>query len=350
METSLLNFTAQTLKYLAQSGFTYESSAAASIPVTQNGTDAYWPYTLDYGFANDCLDVDGLCSGQPVLPGFWEVPMYAQFDSAGGIHLMDPWLDTVGNNTNPNNTATLEFLKSTFTDHYNGQKQPFGLYTHPIHLANYPGLPAPNDTIAMINEFIDWAQEQQNVWIVSTEQLLAWVQNPQPISNLNQVEALKCSTPQVNAKICDGIPGNEAGLIELCDFSDFPFYTCYGCPVEEITPANPNPPQATSSSPLRYRLPDNCMTPFWDPIGNKCLCTESSCAFVDQTRAIGPNGANLTGGGTGGSPGTSQAAQSSYLPFDSGALPAFSISQASFGLTVASIGFLLGVFGLFVRL
>jgi hypothetical protein len=37
-----LNYTVQTLKYLAQSGFTYDSSAAASIPVTQNGTDAYW--------------------------------------------------------------------------------------------------------------------------------------------------------------------------------------------------------------------------------------------------------------------------------------------------------------------
>jgi len=345
-----LNYTVQTLKYLAQTGFTYESSSAASIPVTQNGTDAYWPYTLDYGFANDCLSVDGLCNGQPVLPGFWEFPMYAQFDSAGGIHLMDPWLDTIGDNKQPNNTATLELLKSAFTDHYNAQKQPFGLYTHPIHIANYPGVPSPNDTVAMLNQFLDWAQEQQNVWIVSNEQLLAWVQNPQTISNLDQVDALKCSTPQVDAKICNGIPENEAGLIELCDFPDFPFYTCYGCPSDEITPANPNPPQATSSNPVRYRLPQNCLTPFWDPIGNKCLCTESSCSFVDQTRPIGANGANLTGGGTGGDPSASQSAQSSYLPFNSGALPSLTISQASVGLVIASIGFLFGIGGMLVRL
>lgn len=37
-----LNYTVQTLKYLAQTGFTYESSSAASIPVTQSGSDAYW--------------------------------------------------------------------------------------------------------------------------------------------------------------------------------------------------------------------------------------------------------------------------------------------------------------------
>lgn len=103
----------------------------------------------------------------------------------------------------------------------------------------------------MINEFLDWAQQQQNgmilldsrsnvlnpfaVWIVSSEQLLAWVQNPKPISQMDQVDALKCSTPQVNAKICNGIPEDEAGLIELCDFPDFPFFTCVRLIYEEVT-------------------------------------------------------------------------------------------------------------------
>lgn len=89
-----LNYTADTLTHLAATGFTYDSSSTASIPVTENYTDAFWPYTLDCGLANDCLNGNGLCKGQPKLPGFWEVPMYAMFDSRGrdGIHLMDPWL------------------------------------------------------------------------------------------------------------------------------------------------------------------------------------------------------------------------------------------------------------------
>lgn len=90
-----LSFTADTLKSLARAGFTYDSSATASIPVDASFTDAYWPYTLDHGMANNCLDDTlGLCKGQPKLPGFWEVPMYALFDTRGqeGIHLMDPWL------------------------------------------------------------------------------------------------------------------------------------------------------------------------------------------------------------------------------------------------------------------
>lgn len=43
-----------------------------------------------------------------------------------------------------------------------------GLYLHPIHLAqNYPGLPSPDGYVNMLNQFLDWAMAQSNVWIVS---------------------------------------------------------------------------------------------------------------------------------------------------------------------------------------
>jgi len=84
------------------------------------------------------------------------------------------------------------------------------------------------------------------VWIVLNKQLLGWVQNPVPISNLNSVDSLKCSTPQVDSslQICNGIPQNENGLLSHCTFSDFPFYTCvsdfgsttlwYPCPTTQF--------------------------------------------------------------------------------------------------------------------
>lgn len=89
-----LNYSVNTLKRLADAGFTYDSSATSSVPVGDPGTDAFWPYTLDNGMANDCLAVPGSCKGEPKLPGFWEIPMYAFFDNRGpaGTHLMDPWL------------------------------------------------------------------------------------------------------------------------------------------------------------------------------------------------------------------------------------------------------------------
>ena len=75
------------------------------------------------------------------------------------------------------------------------------------------------------------------MWIVSNEQLLAWVQNPVPVSQLGNVDALKCATPQVDSskKICNGIPQNEAGLLSECPFPDFPFYTCVSYPLTKFT-------------------------------------------------------------------------------------------------------------------
>ena len=69
-----LNYTNETFHLLAAADFIYDSSTTASIPVADQDMDAYWPYTLDHGLANDCLTVDGICRGQPQIPGFWEIP------------------------------------------------------------------------------------------------------------------------------------------------------------------------------------------------------------------------------------------------------------------------------------
>ena len=89
-----LDFTARTFKFLKDAGFTYDSSVTASMPVSANMSDAFWPYTLDNGLANNCLTTPGVCKGEPKVAGLWEIPMYAFFDKNGvhGPHLMDPWL------------------------------------------------------------------------------------------------------------------------------------------------------------------------------------------------------------------------------------------------------------------
>lgn len=280
--------------------------------------------------------------------------MYAMFDNLGaaGVHLMDPWLDTANGASTVNDTATLEYMQSTFTAHYTGKRQPFGLYTHPIHLSTtYPGVNPPNSTIKMINQFLDWAQTQQNVWIVSNEQLLGWMRNPVPISELGNVDSLKCSTPQVDSskQICNGIPQNENGLLAHCDFSDFPWYTCYGCPTVEPSPDNPNPQQSvTAGQQARFRLPSNCSTAFWDPIAGQCLCTSSTCQFTDNSRPVGPNGANLTGGGTGGSA-ASGSASSSFVPFNGAPLPLMPAGVLP-AIILGCVGALLGAFGVASRI
>ena len=68
-----------------------------------------------------------------------------------------------------------------------------------------------------------------NVWIVTNAQLLAWVQNPVPLSQLDSFEPLKCPVPNVpnNKQICNGITQNELGLLQNCPFIDFPSYVAF---------------------------------------------------------------------------------------------------------------------------
>jgi hypothetical protein len=151
-----------------------------------------------------------------------------------------------------------------------------------------------------------------------TTELLAWVRNPVPISKMGDHEAFKCPAPQLpeNTHICNGMPGVQdgafklplkpplsflskrtltflvrsihicSGLLVRCPFNDFPFFTCYGCPVTPPTPSNPNPEQDTSipNAGTRFRIPGNCSTVFWDPQEGKCLAEGK---FQDQSRPIG---------------------------------------------------------------
>ncbi|GAA5966175.1 hypothetical protein JCM3765_006074 [Sporobolomyces pararoseus] len=289
----MLNWTTETLKLLHDANFVYDSSATSSIPANASGTDAYWPYTLDNGLANDCLVVTDGCKGQLKLPGLWEIPMYAIFENndPSKIHLMDPWLEG-------SNDAVLQWMKDSFLSHYNGNRAPFGLYSHPIHLAvGYPGITDPVSTRQMIQNFLDWVQTFPNVWIVSNQQMMEWIRNPVKNSEISSVEALGCKTPDVpkDAKLCNGIPQNEAGLLNRCPFEDFPWQTCYYCPAVEPTPDNPVPPPASGDT--RHTLPSNCSTPFFNPQTNECLCKDgdASCAFTDDTRPIGNYSSNLGG-------------------------------------------------------
>lgn len=51
----LLSWNGSTLQHLKDFNFTYDSSMTSASPANASSTDAYWPYTLDYGIANNCL-------------------------------------------------------------------------------------------------------------------------------------------------------------------------------------------------------------------------------------------------------------------------------------------------------
>lgn len=148
--------------------------------------------------------------------------------------------------------------------------------------------------------------------------MLEWIKDPKPNSKISEVTALQCHTPNVPAdeKICNGIPQNEvsryrrrppvppptdadlhqAGLLNACAFKDYPWQTCYYCPVTAPTPDNPVPAPVAGNT--RHTLPSDCQTAFFNPQTNECTCKSSSCSFTDNTKPIGNYSTNLGGSGS----------------------------------------------------
>ncbi|CAO0792151.1 unnamed protein product [Mucor circinelloides] len=278
-----LNYTQDTLREIAAQGFQYDTSSSGVVD------DCYWPYTLDYGLANDCWN--NVCGSELKLPGVWEIPMYAVQDNAGTAQLMDVYLAG-----SPSDVTA--WSNANFDRHYNGNRQPFGIYIHPTHLTNYPGLADTTAQKSAVVSFIQSLQGKPDVWFVTNDQLLQWMQNPVPASQLANQPYMQCTTPNIGKEICNGlenitIASNvvSGSLLNSCNFNTANWATCFNCPSSEPTLENPTPNAAIASTDpnFRHAVPNDCDSLWWDPIAGQCLCSNTTCAYNDTSVPVATN-------------------------------------------------------------
>ncbi|CAG8460835.1 4935_t:CDS:2 [Paraglomus occultum] len=275
------NYTAPLFQLLSKLGFAYDSTVSAG------PTDMYWPYTLDNGIANECWS--GICDAGLKLPGMFEFPMYAIPGGDGVMYLMDPLL------TVPLDQGK-QWLINSFNQHYKNGKAPFGLYLHGAQYLPQPGRPDPGPIIAAYNSVIQYALSQPNVYAVTYSQVLAWMKNPVPVSQLAGHPAFKCTIPKLGKEICNGLDDNgdgniDEGLKQQCNTPTSTFTTCYNCPVDTPTPGNPLPKSVNQN---RFVVSSTCDTVYWDPVAGQCLCQDKSCAFTDLSTIGDSSGNNST--------------------------------------------------------
>lgn len=105
------------------------------------------------------------------------------------------------------------------------------------------------------------------------------------------------------------------------------------------SPQQPNPPQNNTDGKLRTRISDSCETAWWDPVAGKCLCNGGSCSFTDQTRPIGPNGANLTSNASTNAAGSAAPTKSSdaYTPWGSKSAASVTTVAMPFFMAMAAL-------------
>lgn len=161
---------------LQDEGFQYDSTMTVA---TQNGfSSKFWPNTLDFGWQLDCNVKP--CPKRR-YPGLWEVPVMMlekPFAPSGCLYL---------DSCRPKNKEeAFQIFWANFHNHYTGTRAPL-LYTmHASWLREKHNYEAMNYFLLTILHYY------ADVFIVSYQQLIAWMQNPTKLIHINDFPGWRC--------------------------------------------------------------------------------------------------------------------------------------------------------------
>jgi peptidoglycan/xylan/chitin deacetylase (PgdA/CDA1 family) len=197
-----------------EEGYEWDDGANGGKGGPLDGTNFFWPYTLDHKSPGHTTQVEW---GEGLMeinehPGLWELPVYAVivppdakceeygvepglraklktrqdwFDVEGGMITGFDYNLWAGTNVGGFAMTKEEFvatLKYTFDQRLAGNKAPFLFGAHTDYYVaswsqNATGTPSENDRRAAIQEFLEYAKSK-GAEIVSYKHVLDWVRNP----------------------------------------------------------------------------------------------------------------------------------------------------------------------------
>ncbi|XP_069128862.1 chitin deacetylase 8-like [Argopecten irradians] len=161
------------LQFLAllKSHYTYDSSLTYT-KTNINDSDV-WPFTLDFGWP-----YKSTCSSwcpQDQHHGLWVVPVTSLILNGEPCTYADSCEDRLSDSN-----ATFKYLMDNFNSHYHGNRAPFGIN---IHSTDFLGRHSE-----VLERFITTVLDYGDVYIVNIQQLLEWMKNPTPLSDIRAFE------------------------------------------------------------------------------------------------------------------------------------------------------------------
>ncbi|KAI1289808.1 hypothetical protein HDE_08505 [Halotydeus destructor] len=160
---------------LHEANFTYDSS----MPVFDNNPPM-WPYTLDYAINHECMIAP--CPTKS-YPGVWEVGMVMWEDLRGGRCSMG---DACSNPSDED--GVYQMLKRNFNRHYNSNRAPFGLFYHSAWFQK------EHHKKGFVR-FMDDILEKPDVYFTTNYQMIQWMRDPVPTSQIDNFEPWDCRKP-----------------------------------------------------------------------------------------------------------------------------------------------------------
>jgi len=191
-------------------GFVYDSSIAAPV-----SNPPVWPYTLDYKIPHKCIG-NRKCPSRS-FPGVWELPLnqiVMEEFSCAMVDSCPPYFSE---------EELTEMFMENFRRHYNTNRAPLGLYFHTLWFKQAKNRRA-------FRKFLDKMVKQQDVYIVSNWEVIQWMQNPTPASQMESFQAWnKCEVPIPLEKQACNIP-RVCKLFSRELRRERYLYTCKECP------------------------------------------------------------------------------------------------------------------------
>jgi hypothetical protein len=216
--TPYLEYNDFTLEAVKQQGFYYDCSIEEGYEDDHDGSNYFWPYTLDNKSPGHTTQVEWMDAENPLMeltphPGLWELPVYAviappddkcaEYGVATGFRARllerQSWFDPVGGKITGfdynlwasrsvggfemTKEEFLATLKYTFDLRYAGNRAPFLFGAHTAYYVdswsqNAAGTPNASDRQAAIEEFLAYVKDKSGVQIVSHKEVLDWLRNP----------------------------------------------------------------------------------------------------------------------------------------------------------------------------
>ena len=186
---------------LWEGNFTYDSS----MPVFENNPPFY-PYTLDYAISHECMITP--CPTKS-FPGLWEVGMVMWQDLRGGRCSM------VEACFAPETADDVHlFMMNNFNRHYKSNRAPFGIFYHSAWFNT-------EHRRKGFLKFMDEIMAKDDVYFVTNWQMIEWMRNPTPLSQIQSFAPWSCDKPTgqsecPNPRVCSTRHSEGSRLIKTC--------------------------------------------------------------------------------------------------------------------------------------
>jgi len=246
-----LRFNEHMFHALSDLGFDYDCSATEELGQMHSVDEAnfIWPYTLHDGIQQNIWTGTGPTRS---LPDLFEVPMWSMVEPDGSRqHNMDP----AGSRE-----ELVALFKHNLLSRYNGNRAPMGIWLHASPFLN------TDENVSAMNEFLEWALELPDVWVVGVGTAIDWIKNPTPASSVLAEGTLGSQTyepiPNEDAYQVSFPFGPVRAIVPPLAYPDYHTVFLQEMEVQDVTVEIVAPSQASGYFQAELRVSHNHSTPF----------------------------------------------------------------------------------------